>query len=221
MKTFLLRRSVARRRTAVLLPFVLMVFAAGAASAADIARELQRRYDSVTSLQAEFVQTLTNASTGIGQERAGSLLYKRPQMARWETVKPEPELLVINRGQVWNYVQEEGVAYRYARQDILDSSTLVRLLSGQANLNEDFIVLGSTPEGEWTRLDLQPRDPEPGMVEATLWVDKKSVLIRQVMIKDFFANTNQVRLNDIELNPAIEDAVFEFSPPAGTTILEE
>ncbi|QJB57739.1 outer membrane lipoprotein carrier protein LolA [Pseudodesulfovibrio sp. zrk46] len=188
---------------------------------------IQQRYETLKTFQAGFIQELTNVASGEVDVREGRIWFKQPSQVRWETSKPEKELLVVGPEFAWDYIPDEELAIKYSVATLLDSKTVLRFLSGQANLKEDFIVktewAGADEVREkwgkgFTVLQLVPKEAEPGLVLAYIGVEPKSGLLRQVMIVDFYGNGNEVRLSDVELNVELEPDMFSFSPPEGTQV---
>ncbi len=197
--------------------------AAGTALAAQaeegIVEKIQHRYESIQSFQAGFTQELTVAASRESEERRGVLYFRHPGLIRWETVSPEPELLIVGPEVVWNYFEDEEIAYRYAVEDVLGSATVLKILSGQARLDEDFLTeVDLAEDSDVTVIRLRPRVPEPSLVEATIRVDPETFLLQQVKAVDFYGNTNQVTLHDLRLDPELEPSLFEFTPPEGVLV---
>lgn len=194
--------------------------ATGAALAGEgIVDNIQRSYEAIQSFQSGFTQELTVAASRESEERRGVLYFRHPGLIRWETLSPEPELLIVGSEVVWNYFEEEEIAYRYAVEDVLGSATVLNILSGQARLDDDFLTeVDLSEDAAATVIRLRPRVPEPGLVEATIWVDPETFLLQQVLAVDFYGNTNQVALHDLRLNPDLDPALFEFTPPEGVLV---
>jgi len=206
----------------ILLPLVvagLLLAAAVPARAvepAELAGRIQKKYAALTAFSAEFTQSIRNAASGDTEHRSGSFLFKKPVLVRWETVKPEKELLVVGANAVWDYFEEDKEAYRYSVAEIISSKTMLRFLTGKANLTEDFLVAPGKPEeagpGQAV-LQLAPREPEPGLVMAKVWVDLSTDMIARIFIQDFYANTNDLTLARVVANPKLADSLFAFTPP--------
>lgn len=188
---------------------------------------IQKRYENLDSFQADFVQELTNVASGEVDVRKGQIWFKQPSRVRWETTEPEKELLIVGPDYAWDYIEEDELAIKYSVESLLNSKTILRFISGQANLKEDFIIKtewdgAQAVREKWGKgnvvLQLTPKEPEPGMVLAFIGVEPGTGLLRQVMIVDFYGNGNEVRLSGVELNIALRDEMFQFNPPEGVIV---
>lgn len=184
----------------------------------DVADRIQQRYENLQSFQADFVQILTNAASGEQDRRTGSILFKHPSLVRWFTSMPEKELLVVGPQFVWDYFPAEELAVKYRVDQVFNSKTMVKFLSGRANLKEDFVVEAQGEDNGWLKFKLIPFEPEPSLVLGYMWVEKDTNLLRQVLLVDFFGNGNQVSLANVELDIPVEDGQFQFTPPEGVDV---
>jgi len=189
-----------------------------AAQANALTDAIQKRYESVQHFQADFQQELTNAASGSVEKRSGRIWFKQPSLVRWDTLKPEKEVLVVGQSVVWNYVEADKVALKYRANQVFKSKTMIRFLSGKANLNEDFKVTEQGTEDGLLKVRLLPKEPETSMVMAYIWVDPKTHLMGRVLIVDFFGNGNQVTLHGLTTDKRPDAKLFEFTPPSGIQI---
>ena len=214
---------------AMLMAFCLAptAFAAQPILPEDMPDVIQKRYETLRTFKANFVQELTNVASGDVEIRQGKIWFKQPSQVRWETTKPEKELLVVGPEYAWDYIEDEKLAIKYSVASLLDSKTILRFLSGQANIKEDFIVKtewqgADEVRAKWGKgfvvMQLVPKEAEPGMVLAYIGVEPETGLLRQVMIVDFYGNGNEVRLSEVELDPKLGPEMFTFTPPEGTQI---
>ncbi len=186
--------------------------------AADLASVIQQRYETLKSFSAEFEQTLTHKESGSVERRQGSLLFQKPLLIRWQTAKPHEETLVVTAREIWDYLPDEEVAYRYPPSLVRDSRSIIQVITGQAALTKDFDV---KPEGEdqgMAKLRLYPKEPAPQMVEAVIWVEPGSGYIRRASIVDFYGNTNDVRFLSFKPDVRLSSSDFSFTPPKGIDV---
>ncbi len=201
----------------VVLSFLLFGFTV-LSYAAGISSEIQKEYDSIQGFQVDFKQQLKNAASGELEIREGRIWFKQPGLVRWETDLPERELLIVGKDVVWDYFPTEETAMKYAASDILSSKNMIKFISGKARLEEDFEIQDLGMEMGLRKLMLTPKEPEPSLVLATIWVDPATNLLRSILLVDFYGNGNKLGLDKLVRNPELPDRLFEFSPPDGVSI---
>ena len=202
----------------ILIALPQAAFTADKARLNAVIKEVQRVYGAMDAFQAEFTQKLTHRESGSFEMRDGSLLFKKNLFVRWETAKPHAELLVINNREIWNYLPDEMIAYRYALEMSKDSHALIRVVTGQARLDQDFSVEEDGKEDGLLRLRLYPLEPTQQMVEAGIWVEPAAYVIKRAMILDFFGNSNEIRFTKLITKPKLEAKSFDFTPPRGVFV---
>lgn len=193
------------------------------ASAADTAatvNRMQTAYAGMQSFRAEFTQRLLQRESGVTEERHGVILFQKPLHVRWETAAPHAELLMVTDREIWNYLPDEELAYRYSRALAEDSRSLIQVITGQSALSRDFDVESSqsAEDGNLIHLLLYPKDPTTELTEAQIWLDPSTSLIRRVMVMDFYGNTNTIELKNLKPDVAVSAGDFQFTPPAGTEV---
>jgi outer membrane lipoprotein carrier protein len=205
--------------------FFLLVSLAPASHAAPVdvnavAAKVQAAYTDMESFRADFTQELLQRDSGMVQKRSGTLDFQRPLRVRWETVAPHAELLMVTDKEIWNYLPDEELAYRYSRALAEDSRSLIQVITGQSAINRDFDVedSGEPQQDGLIHLLLFPKEPTTEMTEAQIWVDPATSLIRRAMVMDFYGNTNTVELKGLQKNASIPASRFSFTPPKGTEV---
>lgn len=215
------------RRIFRLLCLALLCAVAVPAQAADIPvvlKKVQEVYAGMKDFRANFEQKLFQRDSGTEEVRTGVLLFQKPLLVRWDTRAPRPELLAVTEREIWNYLPDEELAYRYPRAMAEDSRSLVQVVTGQSALDRDFDVESAQEEsaqgesGELIHLLLNPKEPTTELTEVQIWVDPSSFLIRKVSIMDFYGNTNTVELKNLKPNAGLQASDFQFTPPQGTEV---
>ena len=179
---------------------------------------LQKKYDGITSMRAEFTQVLVHKESGSKENRSGVLYFKKPLLVRWESKKPSPELLLVTGKEIWNVFPDEEVAYKYPLSLAQDSRSIVRVVTGQARLDQDFQIEEEGKEGGLITLHLYPKEPVQALVEALLWIDPASNLIKKLRIYDFYGNENEITFTSQEIGANVKDALFSFTPAKGMAV---
>ncbi|MCT4534861.1 outer membrane lipoprotein chaperone LolA [Halodesulfovibrio sp.] len=174
---------------------------------------LTKTYGKAQTITADFVQTLIHKNSGSKNVRTGHFTIKRPQLVRWVTSKPSKELLIVNKNAVWNYLEDEEVVYKYPRDLADESQNALRFLLGDSKVDNDFYV-----EEENGSYILLPKEPTANLTEAELWLDESTGVITRLRIIDFYGNINDITFKNVQFDKAVNDSVFDFTPPKGVDV---
>lgn len=200
------------------LAFILALPATSSAESDALVRKIQERYQGVNNLSGEFSQKLLHKESESTTEQAGKLTFQKPLLVRWEVTTPKrEELIVVNSKEVWDYIPGEELAYKYPVSLVQDSRTMLKVITGQSNLREDFKVKSDGKENGLNKLKLIPKEATQQITMAVIWVTDDGI-IRRAMIKDFFGNENDITLTSLNFDVTVKDGSFKFTPPEGIEV---
>ncbi len=194
-----------------------VILAAPAVSRADdaLVGKIQAHYQKVSSLSGEFKQILVHKESGSRTEQAGNLAFRKPLLVRWEVTTPRrEELIVVNAKELWDYIPGEEIVYKYPVSLVQDSRTMIKVITGQADLREDFKVKAAGREDGLNKLKLIPKEATQQITMAVIWVSDDGT-IKRAMIQDFFGNENDITFTSLDFDVPMQDSLFKFTPPAG------
>jgi outer membrane lipoprotein carrier protein len=179
---------------------------------------VQKRYATVNAMHLLFEQRVTHAESGITEERRGEIYFQKPLLVRWAAGAPREELLVVTDKFVWQYFADEELAYKYPLEDIDGKNAFLRVLFGDSSMEDSFEITVLSAEQKLVRLKLEPYEPSVSLLEAQLWLEAESAVIRRLSIKDYFGNVNELNITGLKFNPELPADVFSFIPPEGAEI---
>ncbi len=184
--------------------------------------EIQRKYQETQTFQADFVQELYHKESQHTQKKSGIFSYKKESNIRFEATKPHEELLVINAKEIWNYIPDEEIAYKYNASLLANSNNIFSVITGKSALDKDFEVEFKedvTINGKKAHfLLLYPLGPTLELVQAELYIDPRTKLIIQTKVFDFYGNTNTLTFSNIKTNIKLSSSLFSFTAPKGVDI---
>lgn len=168
------------------------------------------------SARADFEQKVYDGTKKLVQASAGQFAFERPGRFRWVYATPMRQVIVGDGERVWIYDEDlaQVTVRRLARAL---GSTPAALLAGSADVAQAFEFTELDPrEGlEW--LEARPRDAEAGFERIRLGLS--AVGVEAMELVDHFGQTTQLRFSNLERNPKIDPARFQFTPPPGTDVL--
>jgi outer membrane lipoprotein carrier protein len=220
-------------RPGLVLPAVLAIatalapgaFAQGADSAADLARALQRRYDTIRDFSADFVHRYRGGVLRREAVERGTLLVKKPGKMRWEYQTPERKLFVSDGATFYSHIPED----RQVRITPLPAddaaSTPALFLAGRGSLVRDFDVSFTEVPEDMPRdsqaLKLVPHTPQPDYEWLVLTVDPRTLALRGLLAVDPQGGTSSFLFSNLKENVGLADSQFTFEVPRGVDVIRD
>ena len=207
-------------RTASWLALVLAV-AAPAALAQDspvAPAELRSFLAEVNTLEASFTQTLIEADNEHTRRSEGHFYLHRPGRFRWDYTSPDPQLVVADGEQVWLFDPElEQVTVRALDESL--SGTPAMLLSGEGRLEDSFRIGAAYREDGTDWVELAPLEEAADF--AAVRVGFESGKLAAMELKDALGQTTLIRFSSLVVNPNLDPALFQFTPPEGADVIRD
>ena len=197
--------------------FVVLTMS-GLAQAGTGSERLKNFFSNVSAVRADFTQQVVGEKTKVLQETSGKMLLLRPGRFRWDYKRPYEQQIVSNGKKVWLYdVDLEQVTVKTL--DGVLGSTPALLLSSDTPIEENFTVreLGAEQDLQW--VELMPLQKETGFEKLILGFDDTNLI--NMELHDAFGQTTRLRFSEIERNPVIDPAQFDFIPPKDVDVIGE
>jgi outer membrane lipoprotein carrier protein len=187
-----------------------------------IADKVDKRYNHMQTLQAQFAETYSGA--GMTRKESGTLELKKPGRMRWDYDQPRPKMFLTDGKTAWFYVPGERQVRRAPVKDIDDLRSPLRYLLGKAKLEKEFV--GLTIDTNATPLnagDFVLRGVPKGMQERisnTLLEVTPDGLIQRIVVEEMDGSVTEFRFLQQKENVQIEDQRFRFTPPPGVEVVQ-
>ncbi len=178
-------------------------------------RRVEEVFGSLTSLRAEFHQSVMDAHGKLIESAEGTMSLARPGRFRWDYRVPE-QVIVSDGVTVWFHdIDLEQVTIRKAAETI--EGTPAMLLTGEGDLRTEFNVSdGGTTQGlAWSRL--LPRREDGDFRELRLGFAEGE--LRHMTLLDRLGQTTELEFASIERNPRLGSSTFRFTPPPGVDVV--
>lgn len=184
--------------------------------AGDARQKLQAFLDQTNSMQATFTQTLDDHLGIQLQTSSGTFVLKRPGRFLWDYKTPYAQKIISNGEKVWIYDSElEQVSIKKYNQ-VLTGAPVI-LLDQRKKLDIDFIVVEQGAHSGQYWLSLQPRTSEKDFKQIEIgMLDNK---LKTMKLIDNFDQTTTLIFSQLEINPQLDNALFDFIPPSGTDVV--
>ncbi|PIQ95481.1 MAG: outer membrane lipoprotein carrier protein LolA [Nitrospinae bacterium CG11_big_fil_rev_8_21_14_0_20_56_8] len=181
---------------------------------------IQKRYESVQTFEAKFVQKSYVKMMGKSQEARGEVKIKKPGKMKWIYTAPDPQVLISNENVLWLYVPEEEQVSKMPLDNVYSSNTPALFLSGKGKLTEAFQVSRVLLDNDKITLVMVPNPPDNNLEKMVLYADNKNFQITGSSVYDKLGNRTEILFTDIRVNQEITEDIFEFQIPAGVELLD-
>lgn len=188
-------------------------------SAADLAREVQQRYDRVKDFTADFTHTYEGGVLKKKTTERGVVQIKKPGRMRWEYTSPEKKLFVSDGTKIYSYVPADKQVV-VSPMPAGNDTTAVLFLSGKGDLTRDFNVsftTGGAPD-EWA-LRLDPKQHQRDYDWLVLIVNRQTLQIHTLIAGDQEGGRSSFTFEHYRENVGLADTVFAFKIPRGTDVI--
>ena len=192
------------------------------ASAQDVVRRVQDRYDQTQNFSADFTQEMRIESGGQVIKSSGKVWFQRPGRMHWAYLLPEEQTIIADGTTLWIVQPADNQVLKAPLQNAFESRTPVSFLLGVARLEQDFraTLLSPGDDGK-LRLQLDPAKAEDGSLGSLILdVDPETYDVTAATIRDPLGNTTRVVLVDVKRNGGVDASLFRFERPAGMDVIE-
>jgi outer membrane lipoprotein carrier protein len=188
----------------------------------ELLSSLQGRYRNIQTLEARFTQVKVSAFGELTSE--GTVAVAKPRKARWETKGEQGSIFVTDGVKMSIYTPASNQVIQMDEVGGTSSGNvdIMALLQDISKLDEQFeIALKSDDPAATERfvVDAKPRKPG-GYSNVRIEFDRTSLDLVRVVFTESMGGTTELRFTQLKVDGSINDATFEFTPPAGVTIID-
>jgi outer membrane lipoprotein carrier protein len=178
-------------------------------------RALEDFVSDVDSFSADFEEEIWTADQQLFERAAGTMSLKRPNRFFWHYRTPIETYVVADGKRLWMYDVELAQVLVTPLGDT--EATPAMLLSGDQDLRESFDVVDafSVDDRDWVRLE--PKSV--GGDFSSILLGFSDGLPRQLEFVNGLDQTARIQFSNTEVNPVLDDVVFEFTPPAEADVI--
>lgn len=214
------------RRNMLLAPLAL---AALGSARADGLTALEQFVKGVSSGRAAFTQTVTAPSrdgqAGRVRVSTGSFAFSRPNRFRFVYGKPFEQTIVADGETLWMHdVDLNQVSARKQAQVL--GSTPAALIAAAPDLSvvrAEYELQGQPDKDglQWVLATPKSRDGQLQSVRVGFRGDAAAPTLAALDILDNFGQRSELRFDNVEVNPRLPDALFQFKPPPGADVIRQ
>lgn len=204
------------RMTRVFIAFAL-ICVAGLAQARQGSQALQKFYDKVHTLSADFQQVQRDDNGNVVQQASGTFLLSRPKKFRWEYKQPYKQIILSN-GKVFKFYDVDLAQVTVRDIGATLKATPALLLTGGEALNDAFKVTdGGQHDGlRWVHLTPKANDTDFKSVDLGM----KNNVPALMQLHDNLGQTTSINFGNVKVNPDIADSKFTLDVPDNVEVVD-
>jgi len=183
-------------------------------------------FDTVRTLQADFVQIIDNPMLGDPDTTRGKLFQRRPNYFAMRFTEPRDDRIVADGRRLWLYTPSTTPG-QVIRTAIPGTGTTGPNLIGQfverprERYDARFVRGDSLPDGPVDVIALKPHAKDLPYSEATVWIAKQDGLVRRIELLETSGQRRTITLQHLAVNKPIAAREFRFSPKAGLQVVDQ
>ena len=203
---------------------IAMPFVANAQSAETIIDRAASAYSGLSSMRAEFRQTLTNPLTGSTMSTSGELIRRKPNLLSISF--NNGDRVAADGSTLWVYLpssvpgQVIRVPYTGGNAGLVDPAG--QFLDSPRTRYTVTSAGSATVGGRTTKvLNLVPRRKNDAISQAKLWIDDKDYTLRQLEVESANGLKRRVVITSFTANPRLDRSRFRFNVPRGAKVVDQ
>lgn len=176
----------------------------------EVVETIRRRYEEVKSIHAQVTQVYHWEGFETTQSFHGEIWLSRPDKLRLRLVNGQENHLISCADTAWFYTPglNQAILAHHPSEVLMEI------------LNFDHYRIEPTVDEEYI-LNMFLQEENPYFEKITLHIEKKQLLIEQVILTDLNGNRTEWFFHEIEVNPELPDTLFHFAPPSGVEVIEQ
>ena len=191
-------------------------------SAADIdvprtLKGIEDRYNRTQTLQLSFTESYQQGART--RVEKGELFLRKPGRMRWQYTAPAGKLFVSDGKFIYSYTPQDNRAEKMKLKETDDMRAPLAFLLGRLDFNKDFREFHSRPEDGGVFITAIPKSDKLPYSEVS-FLAASDFTIRRLEVKGQDNSVLRFAFENEKKDPAIQDALFRFTPPPGAEYVD-
>jgi outer membrane lipoprotein carrier protein len=204
--------------------FAMLPTVVHAQSADAIIDRAAAAYARLSSMRAEFRQTLTNPLTGSTQTTKGVILRRKPNLLSIDFESGDK--VAADGSTLWFYLPSSApgqvIRMPYSGDNAITVDPANQFLDSPRTRFTVTSAGAAALGGRATHaVTLVPRRPNPAFTSAKVWIDDNDSSIRQFDLETANGLKRHVVITSFTANPDLSKASFRFAVPKGVKIVDQ
>ncbi len=189
-------------------------------NAAAFMDQIQKKYSTLHTLEADFVQKLIQGKDQ--RVESGVLYLSRSARMRWDYTQPERKLFVVDGRTQYTWIPAENRVYREPLKASEDERTPILMLLGRLRWRKVFSRVEQLDNGAGPlTLRAYPKNESQGFQSVTLTVERSTWHLLGIVINNTDQTKMEFSFSHFVENPVIDPHQFTFRIPKGAEVVDQ
>lgn len=184
----------------------------------EILTAIEKKYAG-KGFQADFAQVSKLAALDIVETASGQALFSHPGKMRWLYVEPDRHEIISNGEVIWIFRPAENQVMQGNAGNFFKAGAGGAFLSDIKLIRKNFSLEVKEAFDTHVDLVLTPKKEDPDLASILIRVSRKTHEILQVTTHNLYGDTTLFEFTHIQFK-SLNDSVFEFKVPEGSSIVE-
>jgi outer membrane lipoprotein carrier protein len=194
------------------------MLAQGPTDTMQILKGVEKRYNSVKTLQATFSQTYKDRGRTRPVQR-GTVYLNKPGKMYWSYTAPEGNFFLSDSKVAYDYDKTKNTVERIKLKETDDMRIPLAFLLGQLNFEKDFSTFDRRQEGADAVIKMLPKNTKLLFSEITMTV-APDFTIKRVSVTGQDSSVMDFMLDNEQRNIKLNDSLFKFTVPPNAQVIE-
>ncbi len=207
------------KKIVLTLGFLLLLTACvPAVTSEDLALKIEKKYKSLIDISMRFTQTTKSEVFSTENKVRGQMYIKNPDKFRIDI----PSQSIVTDGKLlWLFSEKNK---QVTIHKLKESKTIFKPNEYLYNFRADYCPQLDKEEKigreSYHKLVLTPKKENLFITKLTLWIDKKTFLVKKLEYHDMNDNWVSFLFDKVKINSGIKDSEFVYSPPKGIEVVD-
>lgn len=179
---------------------------------------VEDHYNHAKTLQITFSETY-RAQGRARKPETGTLFLLKPGRMRWQYTAPAGKLFLSDGKFVYVIFPDSNRVQKMKAKETEDMRAPLAFLLGGLRFEKDFQNFQARPEGADTTITADAKSPDLAYTKVEFQVTPQ-FQIRRVQVTGQDLSVFDFQFGEEKLNPALDNKLFQFALPPGSTIEE-
>ncbi len=197
----------------VMLISLILSFSTQAGGNPEDIQQLRNLLRPISSLSAQFKQQVTDADGFRLQQSEGLFQVAQPNNIRWIVEQPMPQQVISNGLTLWLYDPDLEQVIVQPFDDSIESTPAILFSGDLDRLNSAYFIRQLSPGV----FQLTPE--QQGSLFSGLEITFVDQLPVSISLTDSLGQATRITFSDVQLNPSLPAALFEFDIPGDIDVI--